>query len=255
MSLYFICSISPDATKAILFFVLAAVILAAPLIYRILSGEKFGWFRNPRYKRPNEKQWQEFRAKADLIIADKLKIEARDLYGLLRMAVEEIEYYKRNKKKPEFATDRERIAKLSKILTEMVTRIEPFDSLIENLRTEGLIKQSEQLGALRRNPSATRKQFLTELKKIKAEHWHALSKDAKSILTESIKCLKRDPFVRLYISMGAFVLILGMAFYNSIVEQKGYKVFKDNPVLLVIIAAIIIVPSLILTIKLLARKK
>jgi hypothetical protein len=38
----FIASISPDSIKAIIILAVVALVLAGPLVYRILSGEKFG---------------------------------------------------------------------------------------------------------------------------------------------------------------------------------------------------------------------
>lgn len=254
-----IASISPDAIKAILLLSFVTVLVAGPLVYKILSGEKFGWFQDPRFKRPNKNQWQQLRNKADQIIEGKEKIEANKLYELVTTMHFEIEKYKRNKGTIEYENDRQRIKKLSQKLQGMELRVEPFDSLAKHLKEDGLIEKAQKLHAMIHDTSSknfeqTKKELLTELAKIRDENQTTLNSEARTTLKQCTKVLRHNPLRSFYIYAAIFFIGLGLGIYNSIVKNKGYKFYKNNPVWIVIFAIIIGVPALILVIKFLSWK-
>ena len=254
-----IALISSDSIKAILILAFAAVILASPLVYRILSGEKFGWFRDPRLKRPNQNQWHQLRNKADRIIEGREEIDANELYELIAAMQIEVEGYKRHQGTIEYENDRMRITRLSQKLQGMNLHAEPFDSLAERLKEDGLIEQAQKLHDMIHTPSKKsfpqlKKELLAELVTIRDESWDILSPDARTALKQSVKSLRHNPFMSLYIYAALIVIGLGLRFYHSIVEDKGYKFYRNHPVWIAAFALLIGVPALILVIKFLTWK-
>jgi hypothetical protein len=254
-----VASISPDTIKVILILGFAAVLLAAPLVYRILSGEKFGWFADPRFKRPGKKQWRQMRDKADRIIKGSIQLDANEIYELISAMQMEVEGHKRHKGTIEYERDRQRIAALCQKLEGMDLRVEPFDSLIERLKDDGLTEQAQQLHALvhsvsDRSFAQTKDDLLAELAKIRDESWHMLSPDTRTVLKQSIKLLKRNPFMSLYVYAILILIGLGLRLYHSIVQNKGYKFYKEHPVWLAVFVVLIGVPALILLVKFLRWK-
>ena len=254
-----ISSISPDSMKAIVILCVAAVAVAGPLVYRILSGEKFGWFTDPGFKRPGKNEWQDLRNKADLIIKGKAEIDADELCELISTMQIEVEAYKRNKGTIEYESDRERIMRLSEKLQGMELRVEPFDSLIENLKKDGLIEQADELHNIVHAPSykslrQARKGLLAGLVKIKQEKWDMLGGDTRAALRQSIKLVKQNPLTSIYIYGALIILGLGLRLYHSIVEDKGYEFYRKHPVWIAVFAVLIGVPLLILVIKFVAWK-
>jgi len=254
-----IASISPDSIKAILILVFAAVILAGPIVYRILSGEKFGWFRDPSLKRPDKNQWHRLRDKADRIIEGRTEIDGNELYELITTMQIEIEGYKRHEGTIEYENDRERITRLSQKLNGMDLRVEPFDSLVERLKEDGLIEQAQKLHTMVHNPSnkslpQLKKEFLDELAKIRDENWDILGPDTRAAWKQSVKLLKHNPFRSLYVYAALIVIGLGLRFYHSIVEDKGYEFYRKHPIWIAVFAVLIGVLALILVIKFLAWK-
>ena len=253
-----IASVSPDIIKAIILFCFVAVILAGPLIYRILSGEIFGWFTNPRFRRPGKNQWQILRENADQIIEGKLKIEADELCELISKMQIEITQRKYNERTKDYEQDYERITLLSKKLKDMNPRIEPFDSFTEYLKEDGLIEQAQKIHNMTRgtynNWFQYKQEFLNELVKIKSENWNVLSQDTRETWKQSVKLLKHNPFRSLYISAAVFIFGIALSFYNSIVKNKGYEFYKKHPVWIIVFVLIIGLPAIILSIKLLLWK-
>lgn len=254
-----IASISPDSIKAILILVFAAAILIGPLMYKILSGEKFGWFRDPRFKRPDKNEWQNLRNKADLIIEGKSEIDANELCELITTMQIEVEGHKRHTGTIEYEKDLERITRLSQKLQGVDMRIEPFDSLTERLKKDGLIEQAKKLHAMMHTPSdrnltQAKKELLAELAKIKDENWDNLGPGTKASFKQSVKLLKQNPLRTLYVYAALIVIGLGLRLYHSIVEDKGYKFYRDHPIWIAVFAILIGVPGLILVIKYLAWK-
>ena len=260
MSLFIsIASISPDSLKAVLILGFAAIILAGPLVYRILSGEKFTWFRDPSPERLDKKQWLQLRNKADQIIEGTEEIDGNELYELIATMQIEVEGYKRNKGTIEYKNDRERIRKLYKKLQGMNVRAEPFDSLVEHLKGDGLIEEAQKLHAMVHDYSnkslpQLKKDFLDELAKIRGENWNILGPNTKAIWEQSVKLLKHNTFRSLYVYAALIVIGLGLRFYHSIVEDKGYEFYRKHPIWIVVFAIIIGLPALILAIKFLIWK-
>ncbi len=252
-----IASISADnLIKVILFLGFAALIIAGPLLYRVFyKKEKFGWFRNPELKRLDKNQWLKLRNKADQIINGSELVSAEQLYELLEtMQLEIIESYKRGKETIEYKKDCERITKLSEKLEAMGIKVEPFDSLVECLKEDGLVEQSRKLNNMVHNLTdksfaQLKKEFLAELANIKKENWNTLSYNTRTKLKESIKCLRHNPFMSVYAYAALFFFGIGLKFYQSIVEDKGYEFYKKHPIWIVVFAVIIGVPALILLIK------
>ena len=254
-----IALISPDSIKAILILAFAAVLLSAPLVYRILSGEKFGWFRDPRLKRPDKNLLRQLRNKADRIIEGREEIDANELYKLITTMQIEVEGYKRHKRTIEYENDRVRITRLSQKLQGMNLRVEPFDSLAESLKDDGLIEQAQKLHDMIHTPSKGsfpqfKKELLAELAKIKVENRDILSPDTRTVLKQSVKSLRHNPLTSLYIYAALIVIGLGLRFYHSIVEDKGYKFYRNHPVWIAVFVILIGVPALILVIKFLTWK-
>jgi hypothetical protein len=254
-----IASVSPDVIKIIILFCFVAAIMAGPLIYRILSGEKFGWFTDPRFGRPGKKQWQRLSEKADQIIEGKLEVEANELCELIIKMQVEFRRHKYKKRTMEYEQDYERITLLSKKLKDMNLPIEPFDSLSEYLKKEGLIEQAQKInnivhGNNNKDLFQFKKDFLYELMKIKNENWEILSLDTRAAWKQSVKLLKDNPFRSLYIRAALFVSCIALSFYSSIVKDKGYKFYKKNPVWIIVFVIIIGLPALILAIKFLLWK-
>ena len=254
-----IALISPDSIKAILILAFAAVILASPLVYRILSGEKFGWFRDPRLKRPDKNQWRQLRNKADRIIEGREEIDPNELYELIAAMQIEVEGFKRHKGTIEYENDRMRITRLSQKLQGMNLRAEPFDSLAESLKDDGLIEQAQKLHDMIHTPSKRsfpqlKKELLAELVKIQVENRDILNPDTRTVLKQSVKSLRLNPFMSLYIYAALIVIGLGLRFYHSIVEDKGYKFYRNHPVWIAVFVLLIGVPALILVIKFLTWK-
>lgn len=254
-----IASISPDSIKLILILGFATVLLVGPLVYRILSGEKFSWFSDPKLKRPDKDQWQNLRNKADMIIEGKSEIGANELCELITTMQIEVEGYKRHKGTIEYEKDLERITRLSQKLQGMDLRVEPFDSLAERLKENGLIEQSQKLHTMIHTPSSkswpqVKKDLLAELAKIKDEQWDILGSDTRKALRQSIKSLKQNPLTSIYMYVALIVIGLGLRFYHSIVEDKGYEFYKKHPIWIAVFAVLIGVPALILLIKFLAWK-
>lgn len=254
-----IASISPDTIKAIIILVIAAVVIVGPLVYRILSGEKIGWFRDPEFRRPDKNQWQSLRDRADQIIDAGLEIDANETFELIDTMQVEVEYHKRNKGTIEYEKDRERITGLYKKLQGMDLRVEPFDSLTEHLKEDGLTEQAQSLhGKIHARTDASlsqiKKELLAELAKIKKENWNTLSQQTRTAFKQSVKILKHNPFTSIYVCAALIVFGLGLRFYHSIIEEKGYKFYKENPIWIAVFAVIIGVPVLILVIKFLIWK-
>jgi len=256
---FIIASKSPDVIHGILILVIAAVVVAGPLVYKIFSGEKFGWFSDPRFKRPNKKEWDELRRKADQIIKGDMEINANELYELIMAMNVEVEGHKHGKGTIEYEQDHERIAKLSQKLQGMKLRIEPFDSLVEHLKLDGLIEQANKLhDMIHKNinesiPKVVKK-CLTELIKIKGESWINLGPETRKTLRQSIKLLNQNPDRLIYVSVAIFVIGLGLGLYNSIVQNRGHEFYKENPVWIVIFTLIVGVPAVILVVKFLMWK-
>jgi hypothetical protein len=256
---FVIASKSPDVIYGILILVVAAIIVAGPLVYRILSGEKFGWFGDPHLRRPNKKEWEELRRKADKIFKGDIEIDANELYELVTTMNIEVAGYKRNKGTTEYENDLERIAKLSQKLQGMELRIDPFDSLLKHLKEDGLIEQANKLhdmihSASPKSFSQAKNECLAELIKIKNEKLSILNPETQKKLKQSIKLLKSKPFTSVYIYITLLVIGLALRFYHSIVQNKGYKFYKENPVWIVVFILIIGVPAVVLAIKFLMRK-
>jgi len=254
-----IASVSPDIIKVIPIFAFFAIILAGPLIYRILSGEKFGWFRDPRFKRLDDDQWQQLRDKADRVIEGNLEIDADELCDLLSEMQCELVQSRRRRDSIEFGDDCKRTEILSQKLQEMDLRIEPFDSLTEYLKRDGLIEQSRKLHKMvhdpdNKNSTQLKKDFLDELVKIRSESWNILNQDTRAAWKKSVKALKYNPFRSIYIYAAILAIGLGLRFYFSIVEDKGYRFYNKHPVWIVFFAVIIGLPVLILTVKFLIWK-
>jgi len=254
-----IASSSPDSIKAILILVIAAVILIGPLVYKILSGEKFAWFRDPKFKRPDKNQWQSLRDKADQIIEGTLEIDPDEIFELIDTMRVEVEGYQRNKGTVECEKDRERITGLYQKLQGMELRAEPFDSLTEHLKEDGLIEQAQNLHGMihartKASLSQIKKELLAELAKIKDESWDTLSPETRTAFKQSVKILKHNPFTSIYVYLGLIVFGLELRFYHSIIGEKGYKFYRENPVWIAVFVVIIGVPALILLIKFLAWK-
>jgi protein-tyrosine-phosphatase len=254
-----IASISSDSIKAILILGFAAVILAGPLVYRILSGEKFGWFRDPRFNRPGKKQWQQLRNKADQIIEGKVEVDTNELCKLISEMQIEIMQHKRKKRTIEYENDCERITVLSEKLQDMDLRVEPFDSFAEYLKEDGLIEQAQKLHNMVHDPynkslTQFKKEFLDELAKIRDENWDILGQDTRAAWKQSVKLLKHKPLRSLYVYGALIVIGLGLRFYHSIVEDKGYEFYRKHPIWIVVFAIIIGLPALILAIKFLVWK-
>ena len=250
-------SISPDDLKAILILSFGAVIIAGPLVYRILSGENFGWFRDPDLKRPDKKQWDQLRDKADQIIEGKVEFDTNELCELVSKMQLEIEYHKRNKGTIEYENDCERITRLSQKLQDKDLRIEPFYSFTEHLKEDGMIEQAQKLHTMLHSPSNKsllqfKKDFLDELAKIRDERWDILGPETKALWEQSVKLLKHNPLRSLYIYAALIVVGLGLRFYHSIVEDKGYEFYRKHPVWIVVFVVIIGLPALILAIKFMA---
>ncbi len=258
--LYFtIASISSDSIKAVLILAVAAVIIAGPLVYKILSGEKFGWFRDPELKRPDKNQWQALREKADQVIGGALEVEGGELYELVNTMRIEVENRKRNIGTVEYEKDRERITGLYQKLQGMDLRVEPFDSLTEHLKEDGLIEQAQNLhGRIHSRTDAglsqIKKEILAELAKIKNENWDTFSPETRTAFKQSVRILKHNPLTSIYIYAGLIVFGMGLRFYHSIIEEKGYKFYKENPIWIAVFAVVIGVPALILVIKFLIWK-
>jgi hypothetical protein len=252
-------SISPDTVKAVLILVIAAVIIAGPLVYRILSGEKFGWFRDPELKRPDKNQWQSLRDKADQIIGASCEIDAGKIFELIYTMRVEVEHHKRNKGTLEYEKDLERISALYQKLQGMDLRVEPFDSLTEHLKEDGLAEQAQKLhGMIHARTNAglyqIKKEILAELDKIKHENSDTFSPETKTTFKQSVKILKHNPFISIYGCAALLVFGLGLRFYHSIVEEKGYKFYRENPIWIAVFVLIIGVPAMILLIKFLIWK-
>jgi len=255
----FIASLSSESIKAILIFVFVAAVVVGPLMYKILSGEKFGWFGDPEFKRPDKNQWQSLRDRADQIIEGNLEIDSNELCELTNTMEQELKIYKRNKGTVEYEKDLERITGLYKKLQGVDLRVEPFDSLTENLREDGLTEQAQNLQGMihsRTNDSLRqiKKELIAELAKIKKERWNILSPETKTAFKQSVKILKHNPFTSIYACAALIVFGLGLRFYHSIFEEKGYKFYKENPIWIAVFALIVGVPALILVIKFLAWK-
>jgi len=255
----YIASTSPDIIHGILILIIAAIIIAGPLVYKILSGEKFGWFSDPRFKRPNKKEWDELRRKADRIIKGEMEIDANELHELVVAMQVEVEGHKRHKGTIEYENDRERIVKLSQKLQGMELRVEPFDSLVEHLKQDGLVEQANKLhNVIHANSNKSfpqiKGEYLAELTKIKKENWTVLGPETQKTLRQSIKLLKQNPNRLIYISVVVFVIGLGLGLYNSIVKNRGYEFYKKNPIWTAVLAVIIGVPAAILVIKFLIWK-
>ncbi|HUU15773.1 MAG TPA: hypothetical protein VMW72_01375 [Sedimentisphaerales bacterium] len=258
-TLIHIASVSPDVIKAIILFCFVAVILAGPLVYRILSGEKFGWFSDPRFRRPNKKQWQQLRKKADQIIEDKLEVEAAELCELINKIQIEINHHKYKNRTEEYENDCERITVLSQKLKDMDLRIEPFDSFAEYLKKDGLIEQAKKIHDMVHGPSNKsffqyKKEFLDEVVKIKDENWNILSQGTRVAWKQSVKLLKHNPLRSLYVYAALFVFGIGLRFYHSIAEDKSYKFYRKHPIWIIVFVLIIGLPALILAIKFLVWK-
>jgi len=255
-----IASISPDAVKVILILGFAAVIIAGPLVYRIFFGkEKFHWFRDPSLKRPDKNQWLQLRKKADRIIEGTMEIDGDELHELITTMQIEVEWYKRNKETIEYENDCERIRKLYKKLKSMDMRFEPFDSLIDRLNGDGITEPAQKLhnmvhGPSSRNLPRLKNEFLAELAKIRGENWNILGRDTKAAWKQSVKLLKHNPLRSLYGYAAVIVVGLGLRFYHSIVEDKGYKFYREHPIWIVVFAIVIGLPALILVIKFLVWK-
>ena len=99
-----------------------------------------------------------------------------------------------------------------------------------------------------------KKEFLDELYKIKKQNWNILNQQAKEEWKKSVQLLKQNPFRSLYLLTALFALSLGLKFYSSIIEDKGYEFYKKHPIWIIIIAIIIGVPILILIMKFLSGK-
>lgn len=255
----FIASLSTEDIKAILILVFVAVILIGPLVYKILSGEKFGWFRDPELKRPDKNQWQSLRDKADQIIKGSLEIDPDEIFELIDTMRVEVEGYQRNKGTVECEKDRERITGLYQKLQDLDLRAEPFDSLTEHLKEDGLAEQAQNLHGMihaRTNASLSqvKKELLAELAKLKNESWHTLSPETRTAFKQSVKILKHNPFTSIYVYAALIVFGLGLRFYHSIIEEKGYKFYRENPIWIAVFVLIIGVPALILVIRFLAWK-
>ncbi len=249
-----IVSISPDSIKLILILGAASIVLAGPLVYRVLSGEKFSWFRDPDRKRPDENEWDQLRDKSDQIIEGKGEFDANEICNLISKMQIEIQYYKRKKGTIEHENDCERISKLSQKLQDMDLRVEPFDSFTEYLKEDGLIIEAQKIHTIVHSPSnnslrQTKKEFLAELKIIQQEHWNILSHDTKTAWKQSVKFLKHNPYMSIYCPVALIAIGLGFRFYHSIVEDKGYEFYIKHPVWIVVFALIIGLPALILAIK------
>lgn len=256
IAMAFIC---PDSVKAVLILGFAVIILAGPLLYRILSGEKFTCFRDPGSKRPDKKQWHQLRNKVDQIIKGREEIDANELYELIATMQIEVEYYKRNKGTIEYQNDHERIRELYKKVQGMDVRAEPFDSLVEHLKGDGLIEQAQRLHTMVHGPSnrslpQLKNYFLDELAKIRRESWNILGPDTKAVWEQSVKSLKHNPFTSLYVYAALIVIGLALRLYHSIVENKGYEFYRKHPIWIVVFAVIIGVPVLILVVKFVAWK-
>ncbi|MHC4641925.1 MAG: hypothetical protein ACYS32_09795, partial [Planctomycetota bacterium] len=99
-----------------------------------------------------------------------------------------------------------------------------------------------------------KKELLAELAKIKGESWNILSPETRTAFKQSVKILKYKPFTSIYVYAAIIVFGLGLRFYHSIIEEKGYKFYRDNPIWIAVFALIIGVPALILLIKFLIWK-
>lgn len=254
-----IASISPDTIKAILILVIAAVVIVGPLVYKILSGEKFGWFRDPELKRPDKNQWQDLRDRADQIIEASCEIDPDEIFELIDTMRVEVEGYQRNKGTVEREKDRERITGLYQKLQGMELRAEPFDSLTEHLKEDGLAEQAQNLHGMihartKASLSQIKKELLAELAKIKDESWNIMSTETRTAFKQSVKILKHNPFTSIYVYAALIIFGLGLRFYHSIIGEKGYKFYRENPIWIAVFAVIIGVPALILVIKFLAWK-
>ena len=255
----FIASLSTEDIKAILILVFVAVVLIGPLVYKILSGEKFGWFRDPELKRPDKNQWQQLRNKADQIIEGSLEVDGCELYELVKTMQVEVKAYKRKQGTVEYEKDLERITGLSQKLQGMDPRFEPFDSLIEHLKEDGLTEQAQNLhGMMHAQTNASlrqiKKEVLAELAKIRDENWDPLSPETRTAFKQFVKILKYNPLTSIYVYVALIVFGLGFRFYHSIIEEKGYKFYRENPIWIAVFVLIIGVPALILVIKFLAWK-
>jgi hypothetical protein len=102
--------------------------------------------------------------------------------------------------------------------------------------------------------SQIKKELLAELAKIKNENWDTLSPETGTAFKQSVKILKHKPFTSIYVYTGLIVFGLGLRFYHSIIEEKGYKFYRENPIWIAVFAVVIGVPALILVIKFLIWK-
>jgi hypothetical protein len=249
-----------DILKVILILGAAAIIVAGPLVVRILSGEKFRWFGDSDVKRPNREQWEQLRNKADRIIEGKTEIEGKHLYELVREMKIEVEGHKRNKGTIEYEKDTERIIKLSQKLQGMYIRIEPFDSLVERLKEDGLTGQAEKLHDMihncsKKSGSEIKKTFLAELLQIRDQHWVDLRQDTRLLLKQSLRTIKHNPFMSIYVGVALIVVGLALRFYHSIVKEKGYEFYIKHPLWIVVFILLIGVPAMILLIKIFTWKR
>ena len=254
-----IVSASSISLKVILFLIFLVVIIAGPLVYRILIGEKFGWFKDPNNRRPNKDQWDQLRDKADRIIGGTLEVEGKELCELIGEMKYELEVHERNKGTIEYENDCQRIEQLYKKLEGMDLRIEPFDSLVEYLEKDGLTEQARKLHDMMhltctKSMYQFKKELRAELVKIRNESWDILRPETKTALKESIKSLKDNSIIT--VCVGGVVLLGGLAlrFYHSIVQEKGYEFYKEHPAWLLAFAILIGVPCVILVIKFIAWK-
>jgi uncharacterized membrane protein len=99
-----------------------------------------------------------------------------------------------------------------------------------------------------------KKELLAELVKIRDENSDILNPDTATALKQSIKLLKYNPLGSIYFYAALIVIGLGLRLYHSIIENKGYKFYKEHPIWIVVFAVIIGIPSLILLIKFLTWK-
>jgi hypothetical protein len=141
----------------------------------------------------------------------------------------------------------------------MDLRVEPFDSFAEYLKEDGLIEQAQKLhnmvhGPYNKSLTQFKKEFLDELAKIRDENWDILGQDTRAAWKQSVKLLKHKPLRSLYVYGALIVIGLGLRFYHSIVEDKGYEFYRKHPIWIVVFAIIIGLPALILAIKFLVWK-
>ncbi len=226
---------SEDWVRLLTVLAVGGGIYAGPLAYRIIRGEKFTWFGNPS-GRPNRRQWQALRERANRVISGEMELESAEFQDLIESMTAGMTIRRCRDNPSDQSEDARRVRRLTELFQAKgyTFRLEPFDSLADGLQGDGLSGAAQQWRSLvhgksRMDTKEFRKASGEVLRAIKAEHWAQMSSETRKRWRECRVLVTRTALLRAVTLVTIFLVLAGLIIYDGWVRQGQYKYFQDNP--------------------------